>query len=444
MVLPPRHGARGAVAERRRRDRAPVRPRRRPAGGRNAAAGRACAGDGGAAGARTRSPPATCWNSMPSCGRPASACRRRAGWPPRWTSPGDDELTLLPRIGDALIDALEDMAALASPEMKATATAMARGNWAWGSEVLAALGLDQTRNDQTGSKPRPNFRPGAGLDVWKSLPAWEEPPPPTPPGSQPVEPREARLRLAQMVSAGPNIAEARPTQSDYASAASEAFAPREAQDKPQGRAGRSRDRRRQDAGLCRPGEPVGREERRAGLDRDLHPQPAAPDRQRARPAAPRFGREAPPRGDPQGPRKLSLPAELPGGGDAHRPGARERRRPRPAGALGAGQPRRRHDRRRPARLAARPAGPGPHHPPRRPPRRMHLLGLRALQEVLRRAHHPPRPPGRHRDRQPCAGDGAGGDGRARRRDAPAALRVRRGTSPVRCGRRRVCCALERR
>ena len=31
-----------------------------------------------------------------------------------------------------------------------------------------------------------------------------------------------------MVSAGPNIAEARPTQSDYASAASEAFAPREA------------------------------------------------------------------------------------------------------------------------------------------------------------------------------------------------------------------------
>ncbi|WP_428667855.1 ATP-dependent DNA helicase [Reyranella sp.] len=140
---------------------------------------------------------------------------------------GDDELTLLPRIGDALIDALEDMAALASPEMKETAMAMARGNWAWGSEVLAALGLDQIA-----PKSRPNFRPGAGLDVWKSLPAWEEPPPPTPPGSRPVEPREARLRLAQMISAGPNLAEARPTQSDYASAAAEAFAPREAEDKP--------------------------------------------------------------------------------------------------------------------------------------------------------------------------------------------------------------------
>ena len=165
--------------------------------------------------------------------RPASFCLPTPrGLAAALDVPGDDELALLPRIGDALIDALEDMAALASPEMKATATAMARGNWAWGSEVLAALGLDQTRNDQTGSKPRPNFRPGAGLDVWKSLPAWEEPPPPTPPGSQPVEPREARLRLAQMVSAGPNIAEARPTQSDYASAASEAFAPREAEDKP--------------------------------------------------------------------------------------------------------------------------------------------------------------------------------------------------------------------
>ena len=100
---------------------------------------------------------------------------------------------------------------------------MARGNWAWGGEVLAALGLDPA-----GKKPRP----GAGLDVWKSLPLWEEPPPAPPPSSLPVEPREARLRLAQMVSAGPNIAEARPTQSDYASAASEAFAPREREDKP--------------------------------------------------------------------------------------------------------------------------------------------------------------------------------------------------------------------
>src|SRR5260370_1398357 len=75
-------------------------------------------------------------------------------------------------------------------------------------------------------------RQGAGLDVWKSLPAWEGPPPAPPRGSQPVEPREARLRLAQLIAAGPNMAEARPTQSDYASAASQAFAPREQEDKP--------------------------------------------------------------------------------------------------------------------------------------------------------------------------------------------------------------------
>jgi len=134
-----------------------------------------------------------------------------------------DELAALPKIAKALLDELEDMAALASPEMRDTALAMARGNWSWSGEILKALGLDQV-----GKKPRP----GAGLDVWKTLPVWEEPPPATPPGSMPIEPREARLRLAQLVSSGPGLPELRPTQSDYASAASEAFAPREEEDKP--------------------------------------------------------------------------------------------------------------------------------------------------------------------------------------------------------------------
>ena len=136
----------------------------------------------------------------------------------------EEEVAALPQAATALLDELEDMAALASPEFRDTALAMARGNWPWGAEVLKALGLDQVT--------KKSFRPGAGLDVWKSLPAWEEPPPATPPGSAPVESREARLRLAQLVSAGPNLPELRPTQSDYASAASEAFAPREEEDKP--------------------------------------------------------------------------------------------------------------------------------------------------------------------------------------------------------------------
>ena len=136
----------------------------------------------------------------------------------------EDELAALPAIARALVASLEDLAALASPEFKDIALTMARGDWAWGDTVLLALDIDPP----IGKKPRP----GAGLDIWKSLAAWEEPPPATPPGSEPVEPREARLRLAQMVSAGPNMAEARPTQSDYASAASEAFAPRLHEDQP--------------------------------------------------------------------------------------------------------------------------------------------------------------------------------------------------------------------
>jgi len=136
----------------------------------------------------------------------------------------EDELIRLTDAARALLAELDDMAALASPDLKDLALTMARGDWPWGKQVLEALDIDPN--------PAKKPRTGAGLDVWKSLPPWEEPPPATPPGSEPVDSREARLRLAQMISAGPNMAEARPTQSDYASAASEAFAPREVEDQP--------------------------------------------------------------------------------------------------------------------------------------------------------------------------------------------------------------------
>ena len=283
---------------------------------------------------------------------------------------------------------------------------MARGQWPWGDAVLAALGIDPGGQEAAARRRPRRLEEPAAMGGAAARAAARQPAGRAARGAPAAGPAGP---------AGPNMAEARPTQSDYASAASQAFAPRERGGQAQRRAGRGRHRRRQDPGLCRAGLAVGREERRAGLDLHLHPQPAAPDRPRARPAAPRFGREAPPGRDPQGPRELSLPAELPGSGDAHRARARERRRPRPAGALGAGQPRRRHDRRRPAGLAARPSGPRPHHAARRPARRMHLFGLRALPQVLRRTHDPPRAPGRHRDRQPRAGDDPGGDGRPRRR-----------------------------
>src|SRR5215813_8818622 len=123
----------------------------------------------------------------------------------------EEEVARLPQAARALLDELEDMAALASPELRSTALAMARGQWPWGEAVVAALGIDAN----------PRLRLGAGLDVWKTLPVWDEPPPQPPPASHPVEPRDARLRLAQLIAAGANLAEARPTQSDYASAASQ-------------------------------------------------------------------------------------------------------------------------------------------------------------------------------------------------------------------------------
>src|SRR5471032_403541 len=89
----------------------------------------------------------------------------------------EDELAALPQIAQALIGSLEDMAPLASPEFKDIALTMARGDWAWGDTVLLALDV----NPPIGKKPRP----GAGLDIWKSLAQWEEPPPATRPAANP-------------------------------------------------------------------------------------------------------------------------------------------------------------------------------------------------------------------------------------------------------------------
>ncbi len=66
--------------------------------------------------------------------------------------------------------------------------------------------------------------PIAGFEVWKRLPQWEDEAPPAKPSSHPVEPDEARARLAELVGVG---GEGRPEQGDYAEAASYAFGPRE-------------------------------------------------------------------------------------------------------------------------------------------------------------------------------------------------------------------------
>ncbi|MBI3446397.1 MAG: ATP-dependent DNA helicase [Magnetospirillum sp.] len=112
---------------------------------------------------------------------------------------------------------LADTAARAV-DTRGMAWMMARGGWGWGNAVLAALGVQGDSG-----------RGGGAVRVWERLPDWTEYAPEPPPGNIPVDPAETRSRLAQML--GPD-AEQRPTQADYASALSQAFLPREAENQP--------------------------------------------------------------------------------------------------------------------------------------------------------------------------------------------------------------------
>ncbi|MBI1775169.1 MAG: ATP-dependent DNA helicase [Proteobacteria bacterium] len=93
------------------------------------------------------------------------------------------------------------------------ARVMAASGWSWGVAVLSALGLGQDQRPHTGA-----------LEVWRLIEEWQETAPEPPPGQMPVEPAEARARLGRLLGEG---AEPRPSQADYASAVSAAFAPSE-------------------------------------------------------------------------------------------------------------------------------------------------------------------------------------------------------------------------
>ena len=67
----------------------------------------------------------------------------------------------------------------------------------------------------------PHGSPIAGLEAWRGLPQWEDEAPLGQPGSLPVEAREVRARLAQLVD------QVRPEQASYSEAAAYAFGPRE-------------------------------------------------------------------------------------------------------------------------------------------------------------------------------------------------------------------------
>jgi len=115
----------------------------------------------------------------------------------------------------AMIAMLETLAGgRQDPHTRRIAWSMAQAGWPWGVSVLSSLGTDL---DDAGARAGT-----AGLDVWRRLPEWEEQAPPPPPGAAPVDPSEARARLAFLLGGD---AEARPSQADYASAVTAAFAP---------------------------------------------------------------------------------------------------------------------------------------------------------------------------------------------------------------------------
>ncbi len=124
----------------------------------------------------------------------------------------EDAAALLPQIAETLLARLAAAAALPrQAHAPGLAALMGAAGWPWSRSVLAALG-------------QPAARPAArALRVWEDLPKWEDEAPPPPPTAFPIPQAEARARLAAML--GPD-SEQRPGQADYASAAAQAFAPR--------------------------------------------------------------------------------------------------------------------------------------------------------------------------------------------------------------------------
>ncbi len=131
------------------------------------------------------------------------------------------EATSLHEIVGRLLGELAEPLVARNADTVNAARAMARGGWRWGSAVLAALGDSPNAFESD--------RSVQGLEAWRRIEEWSEQAPEPPPGSLPVDPNDARRRLAEMLGTD---SEARPEQADYASAASAAFAPRDAADNP--------------------------------------------------------------------------------------------------------------------------------------------------------------------------------------------------------------------
>jgi ATP-dependent DNA helicase DinG len=140
----------------------------------------------------------------------------------------EDQALALVGVVPALLELLMRQS---SPSLQDLVRLMDAGGWAWAPSALLALGATPAAGRPRGIQ---------GLDIWRHLPEWAEAGPIEPPTHFPVEPGDARRRLAELVRGTPRNtrldtvpnAEARPQQADYASAVSAAFVPRQAPDEP--------------------------------------------------------------------------------------------------------------------------------------------------------------------------------------------------------------------
>jgi len=150
--------------------------------------------------------------------RPAMPCvpsalglARALGLPPPETQ--DDSARSLREAALALFALLDDMPPGMRPPLRTLATSLHRAGWRWAPAILAALG-----------EPEEKQTPLAGFETWRALPEWEDDAAPDKPGSLPVSPDDARVRLNQLVGGD---GEQRSEQASYTDAATYAFGPRE-------------------------------------------------------------------------------------------------------------------------------------------------------------------------------------------------------------------------
>lgn len=123
----------------------------------------------------------------------------------------EDAAALLPSLAGAMLAHLSQAASLKMNRHAAgLAILMGSAGWPWAKSVASALGEPAARPDR------------AALRLGSILPEWEDEAPRPPPSSFPVPPDAARHRLADLLG---GLSEQRPAQSDYASAATAAFAP---------------------------------------------------------------------------------------------------------------------------------------------------------------------------------------------------------------------------